>query len=435
MGSIVWGLLGPDTTGGARRTRTLGLGTTVRAINDRAVPGMGGVWFGKQLLLAVLGVAIGERLRERGNRAQNIEVADAVEALACWLGLKSNGWKMDLRLRGHQKLHGRTDLSYATVKKKSFYVTQPMRQTTLQPLRALGLVEASGERFNAFKCTETGREFIEVACSDFRPRRLSVLAYLEKWASGERDDVQGSGDLSTALSPIEPLSKGARDFLHGRIVAGDGADVGRRRSVLKWLNALRDNSEQQVKWDQRAEAVDEIHWKDLEAGALFFATRDAAILLLDQVESSMGKLADRRFPLDGTWPGSVRDCAAKLRVKAQIFLNQRSASFPVEARTFCLECMVEENSRLLENLLRRESNVLRLEGRTAIPGVAFTGAEVEESATPRSTEEDETLGQPKGQFLPEGISHRVMNMYRLNLDLRDELGEWLGSPEETEGQA
>lgn len=43
-----------------RRTRTLSLGATVRAFNDLAVPGLGGVWFGKQLLLATLGVAIAE---------------------------------------------------------------------------------------------------------------------------------------------------------------------------------------------------------------------------------------------------------------------------------------------------------------------------------------------------------------------------------------
>jgi hypothetical protein len=45
-----WGLLGPEVLGSQRRMRTLGLGTVVRKFNDLAVPGMGGVWFGKQLL-------------------------------------------------------------------------------------------------------------------------------------------------------------------------------------------------------------------------------------------------------------------------------------------------------------------------------------------------------------------------------------------------
>ena len=91
------------------------LGSHRRSFNDLAVPGLGGVWFGKQLLLATLGVAIAERVRNSGKRAQNIEVTNAVEALACWLALDSNGWKRDPRLRGALKLSGKKDLSFATV--------------------------------------------------------------------------------------------------------------------------------------------------------------------------------------------------------------------------------------------------------------------------------------------------------------------------------
>ncbi len=56
----LWGLLGPESLPNARRTRTLGLGASVRRYNDLAVPGLVGVWYGKQLLLATLGVAVDE---------------------------------------------------------------------------------------------------------------------------------------------------------------------------------------------------------------------------------------------------------------------------------------------------------------------------------------------------------------------------------------
>jgi hypothetical protein len=167
-----------------RRTRTLGLGAAVRSFNDLAVPGLGGVWFGKQLLLATLGVAIAERLRNCGKRAQNIEVTNAVEALACWLALDSSGWTRDPRLRGALKLSGKKDLSFATVCKRNFYVTQPMRQATVQPIRALGLVESSGERFNAFRCTQAGEAFIDAAWVAHRPHKRSVLDHLVMWSRG-----------------------------------------------------------------------------------------------------------------------------------------------------------------------------------------------------------------------------------------------------------
>ena len=176
MAAISWGLLGPETLASEHRTRALGLGATVRSFNDLAVPGLGGGWFGKQLLLGALGVAIAERVRNSGKRAQNIEVTNAVEALACWLALDFSGWKRDPRLRGALKLSGKKDLSFATVSKRSFYVTQPMRQATVQPLRALGVIESSGERFNAFRCTRHGEAFIEASARMTYGKSIRVIA-------------------------------------------------------------------------------------------------------------------------------------------------------------------------------------------------------------------------------------------------------------------
>jgi hypothetical protein len=110
---VAWGLLGPEMLGAARRTRTLGLGATVRAFNDLAVPGLGGAWFGKQLFLAALGVAIAERARNDRKWLRNIEAANAVEALGSWLALNQNGWHRDARLRGATKMRGVSDLSFA----------------------------------------------------------------------------------------------------------------------------------------------------------------------------------------------------------------------------------------------------------------------------------------------------------------------------------
>jgi hypothetical protein len=47
------------------------------------------------LLLSTLGVALAEDARSRGVKVQNIEVANAIEALACWLAFNGNGWSRD----------------------------------------------------------------------------------------------------------------------------------------------------------------------------------------------------------------------------------------------------------------------------------------------------------------------------------------------------
>ncbi|WP_148300880.1 hypothetical protein [Asaia platycodi] len=122
-----WGLLGPEQLAGSRRTRTLGLGAAVRKFNQLAVPGLGGVWFAKQLFLATLGVRIADRLRLSSTNVKAIEIANAVEALACWCAFRNNGWTSDSRLRGRQKLTGTDDLTFSRLRQPRFYVTQPMR--------------------------------------------------------------------------------------------------------------------------------------------------------------------------------------------------------------------------------------------------------------------------------------------------------------------
>jgi hypothetical protein len=433
--AIAWGLLGPETLTNERRTRTLGLGATVRSFNDLAVPGLGGVWFGKQLLLATLGVAIAERVRNSGKRVQNIEVTNAVEALACWLALEFNGWNRDPRLRGALKLSGKEDRSFATVSKRSFYVTQPMRQATVQPLRALGVVESGGERFNAFRCTEHGEAFIDAACAPFRPYRRSVLDHLVMWARDVHADVNTSSELRRALSPLEPMSESAREFLCERVVQGNGTQAARRRNALDWVEALRDKMQQEVEWDAKPSMVDESHWRDLRAGALFFAARDAAIALLDEIESHIGTTADRRMSVDAQLPGTVVNRLKSLREHAQAFIGGNYDPSPAgEATMFCGQCTERVDALLLEKLLLREGHVLQLRGRDIVPGVAFRGSPASQTGTARSPEEDGVEAEVAQVIpLPEGISHRVRNLFLLNLDLRSELGAWLTGPTDING--
>jgi hypothetical protein len=67
----------------------------MRKFNQLAVPRLGGVWFAKQIFLATLGVRVADRLRPISANVKAIEIANAVEALACWCAFNSNGWTSD----------------------------------------------------------------------------------------------------------------------------------------------------------------------------------------------------------------------------------------------------------------------------------------------------------------------------------------------------
>ncbi len=420
--TITWGILGPEFLPNARRTRTLGLGASVRSFNDLAVPGLGGVWYGKQLLLASLGVAVAEEARSRGAKVQNIEVANAIEALACWLAFKSNGWSRDDRLRGNTKLHGKDDFSFRRVRQRNFYITQPMRMATVQALPALGFVESDSARFNAFRCSVPGKAFIEQATEDYRPYNRSVIDHLTSWVQMKVDRVDTDA-LQNVLSPLNRLPGKAIPLLRERIKQGGNErheDKERRCDSLNWVEALRVKSLDRQTWEHRPREVSEKHWHDLQAGALFFETRESAIAVLDAAEAHIGNQTISQSCCLAHIPEVLNSSIEKLKSTANEYLMSKHTD--EEANKFCRECVDDDPSTILRTLVKRDGHVLRLVGEDVKPGPAFRGPIIQT----RSEEgEDQDTPQAMEIPVPESISYRVRNLYLLNLDMHGKLDGWL----------
>jgi hypothetical protein len=419
-----WGLLGPEFLPNARRTRTLGLGASVRSFNDLAVPGLGGVWYGKQLLLATLGVAVAKQARSRGAQVQNIEVANAIEALACWLAFNSNGWSRDARLHGNTKLQGKTDFSFRLVRQRTFYVTQPMRMATVQPLPALGFVESDGVRFNAFNCSDEGMSFIEKATENYRPHNKSVIDFLTNWVQGESNSLTNSRPLQKALSPTEPIFGGAIPLLRERILQGGNEsyqDKERRGNALAWVEALRTSSPDKHAWDKRPKEISAEHWHDLRTGASFFKVREAAIRVLDAAEILIGnQTAGQSIFLKAKVPDDMSPAFEQLASAANEYLAFTHSD--EEAKKFACECIVDNLARILRTLVERDGHVLRLVGDEVRPGPAFRAThDLPQAAIYIGDNDDQDSAQTVNISLPDGISHRVRNLYLLNLDMHGEL--------------
>lgn len=414
-----WGLLGPEKLSSLRRTRTLGLGAAVRTFNELAAPGMGGVWFGKQLFLALLGIALAEEARKQRQNVSNIETANAVEALACWLAFKGNGWQRDSRLRGRLKLQGKEDLSFSIMRKRNFYVTQPMRMSTVEPLLALGFVESEGERFNAMNCSDAGRKFLDAASKDFKPRKRTVFDHLSRWVCSDESNVD-TPELRRTLSPLDPLPEEARDILRERIVvSGEGA--ARRKAALAWVS-----KEPASDWGIRPDSISDDHWRDLRVGARFFLTRDAALAALDAVEIHIGD--NSPFDPGAGIPEGIDRKLVELRERAHAFLEEVHDRLDDVACRFCREC-IEEPAKVLLSLVRRDERVLRLRDGKIVPGLARDSRGPTGATNDQMEEDDETEGNDSGVFnsirWPAGISFRINNLYLMARDLEGELGEQL----------
>jgi hypothetical protein len=295
---------------------------------------------------------------------------------------------------------------------------------TVQALPALGFVESDSGRFNAFHCTEAGSNFIEQATKDYKPFKRSVIDHLVKWVLGESDKLGNSPPLTKALSPLVSLSNDALPLLRERLIQGGNErpeDKKQRRSnALAWVEAVRKNRRVRRTWAHRPQEIAEDHWHDLQAGALFFEAREAAIATLDAAETYIGNQSAGQFlSLKKQVPEPLNEGLNKLRSAAKKYLDFTSVD--EDAKTFCRECLMDEPASILRTLVLRDGHVLRLVGDEIKPGPAFRGSITQVSAD----DEDQETPQAGGIPLPEGISYRVRNLYLLNLDMNGELDGWL----------
>lgn len=416
MNELMWGVLGPENVRSERRTRTLGLGAAVRNFNELAVPGVGGVWFAKQIFLALLGVAVAERVRQRGGRNDNIQLTNAIEALACWLEYASNGWESDDRLRGVDKLASASaPPSFAVFGSRGFYVTQPMRMSTVQALRSLGLVEGTSERFNAYRCSPTGLALIEAGCGSVRPRKSDPLEALAGWVAGDFD--AGSESMRVLLSPVEPLPPPAHALLLECLCQGGGEATERRRAATEWVSAL---IEGQASGSGQPSQLSAQHWHDVQAGALFFTLQKRAIGVLDAVEVALAASDAHALAMDDAVGAAVKAAVEPLRHQAMAFLKHAFTDLAqTGANVFAHECADPSDLRVVEYLLMRDERVLRLRDGVVLPGPAFEPSSIALSG------EDDARPAASALPLPNDVSYRIHNLYLFNLDLRGELHAWL----------
>lgn len=425
MAKVIWGLLGPEKLALQRRTRTLQLGTAVHAFNELAVPGLGNIWFAKQLFLALLGVAVAEQVRILSTIVRNIETANAIEALACWLAFQANGWQGDPRLRGRVKLAGKDAFSFSVARRRGFYVTAPMRMATVEPLLALRLVESIGERFNSFYPSDDGKAFLDLVCGNgtINGGSRALVHNLVSWVRG--DKLKSSTLHANVLSPLAPTPKRACEFLHQQLTRGSTEYSARRRAALSWVQELAESQTQPLGWQNRPELIEETHWSDLHAGALFFNTRDASLRVLDAVEEHIALNNEPYLRLDERLPKSVTHRLKILQQNAGTFLDLQHDPTPEKiARNFCKECIERDPVKLLINLVRRDDRVLRLRPSLIERGPAFRGDHF-------AALDEEENAPIDALSWPKGISRRVRSLFLLNLDLHGRLEEWLEKTEPT----
>jgi hypothetical protein len=402
MPQTTWGTLGREDAGSTRRTRGLGLGSAVRQMNDLAVPGLGGLWFARPLLWSLLGVHLGQKLGRRP-----AEVANAVEALGCWHALRTPGVGRDGRIGGRTKLERHTDfVPYREASKRDFYVTVPMRQGMVQPLRAMGLVTGSSQRFNSFELSEKGERVMLAACGELRANKRPIPDALELWVLGQDGKIHVEG-VRAALSPVEPFPAAAASLLRELLLTEAGGD--RRKALAGWLPTVAGP----VSWQAPIPRLDDEHRMDLREGAHFFQLRDTALEALDAVEIALRQATAQRLPLSDA-ASQTSEPIARVQAAARLFLDPDRDPTGGLARGFAEGCSQADGVDVLQFLVDRDGRGLRLSGADIRPGLAFR------ADGPSAGADDEPIApasQDLAGWLPAGTSARVRNLNSLLGDI------------------
>ena len=398
--SMDWGMFSPDQVASVRRQQTLGLGSAVRHYNDRAVPGLGGLWYGMPVAWSLLGIFIAEELEKRP-----LPSANAVEALSMIGALEAGGKHIDRGL-GRRKLARRDDCSFGALSARGAYVTQPRRMGTVQPLVQLGFVHLSPQRFNLYRLSPVGEEFLK----SFGAEKDALL----RWAEGSPPPKV------KRLWPSEHLPRAAAELLIRRLkYFGDGDGALRRRALLGSPPASTFEKSPLLRQRPRGK-IDLAHWADLRSGIALVRLRDAAIKLLARVEQSIIVSSGRALESNEvvsparTELDMVAVAAEKMREEADSSPGGAAHEFAGLCSAARL-CSASRAAVILE-LARRDGVVLRVlaDGRLGLgsAGGATTKTNEEDVDGDRDTEAG-TVGPLLVPELP-----RIANLYALAEDLK-----------------
>ncbi len=417
-----WGILAPEDIGSVRRTRTLGVISVIREYNDLAVPGLGNVFFGKQLLLALLGIRLAESLRKNGKSISNIAAANAVEALACLLKIKElRGSPPEAehaaKLRGTIKLrHG--DESFQRLAAPGGYVTQPMRMATVQPLVVLGLVEAdAGFRFNNYKCSALGERFVKSSFPTGKGNRCPEYQLL-KWAENRESHNSWLAGYLDLFKPSAPST----NSLMRELLAKDQ----KREALIQWMRKLP--STINLRHFEKATSVPD-HARQIIDGANFVGLRNSAAEILDMCEGIIRKSTNKEINLRTDARSlllNLHDVLLRLNAQAKEYGDShiRLSESSRDAADFVKLCS-KGNIGLVSGLVERDGNILRMIGDRIKPGPAFdfqgesqsfdTEGAAGTAHLPDHARQEES---PKTRKWPDNISPRIVNLFKLMGDIQ-----------------
>jgi hypothetical protein len=427
MNSPVWFSPAPNHRTNERIRLDFGLRKADLFFRELVVPGLGRVWFVRQLSWPLAALAIHVELKKQGKNAPKpTAICHGIEALACKLQYKfepqSDGPEKakSFRILGRRAFGRDAELktwSFDQLHRASNYVRNTHRQSATRALRVDGgLGFVSGPRFDLLQLEPIGVDLANTFLEQ-KVGRSTLRKCLCGWLSGKYEIPKEPKVLHEVLSP-EHTTQAEFECVKSRLLDTSTEESNKRlnlKNAMQTYKQAEPNIEKIVEYLQQVKKGEQV--KEIVAalafGAMLDRARDALAALTCLVEPARGGI-----PLDDVAKNkTVNETVADLKNVAESFLV-KSKDARVEEKTsleFAKAIKNANDKKVIEFLVQRAGGVLGISGDSIIRGNLFRliktaddADDIDEGAD--SIEPDRT-----------GRTFRIANLHSLLQDIK--LGE------------
>lgn len=362
------------------------------------MPGIGGVWFSRQLSWASAGIELSKELA-----LKPAKVANSIEALACKMEWRKGKDSYEKRgRRAFARDDGGHIWSFNDLSDKTHYVQVTYRQSTVRALSNLKLTV--GTRFNTMELTERGHDLAKAFLD-----QKKIYSALCDWLNGE--DIARTQTITEGLASAWPTDE--EKTLIRNILSADSSDgrgdphrrysiieaFGRNTVNMPDLDVIKQNLLQSPAGNLQEEVnnIDTSLAFDamLECGRAVIYT--CANLIADKASPSLLKLTQDRN-LD-----KVLDA---LKKAANNFQQSPGKKHPA-ALKFMEEILSPSASEAerMKTVIQRDRNILDVSGEKVLEGHLFDRRK--ESST------DETSTQEKVGTEESSTGTKIRQLFEL----------------------
>jgi hypothetical protein len=342
-----------------RALLNLRLGKATRYYRELVVPGIGGVWFVRQLSWAVAGIKLGGQYHLKPTK-----VANAVEALACKLEWQNNRDEYNMRgKRAFERDENDNVWSFKALSDRTHYVQVTYRQSAVRGLS--GLEFATGTRYNTMELSNAGNELSEVFLKASGSRIANLLTAWFDGASMSKTEWMTSSVGSKGVNENEKRVLGER--LHAASSDKLG-DPQRRRLLIEAFGANRVNMPSLSSIKRR---LPEDHVNNINTAMAFDAMLECGRSVIHKCAQL---IADKKDPtVSRLVQNQLMSHSLKKLTGAAVKFQQMQGMKHNDATAFADEILSPSigNEERLANIVLRDKHILDLSNKRVTEGHLF----------------------------------------------------------------